>query len=292
MTLTTLREYAESLYFPLNIRCRSPKTKYAYELALRAFGRFLGHEPALPDLTDDAVTRWMAALLTEGKAVYTVREMAGRIQAMWNFLAKRRIVPMFPTFAKPAPPDSLPQALTEDQLRALFASAKKERGKIEGVPADLWWTSFLAFIWNTAERKSAALSVRVEWVQFDRGVCTIPPDVRKGGRKWAVYHLWPETVTLMRACRDSLPGRELMWPLDFCEGSYYTRYDRILADAGLPVTRKTKTHALRCSHATWLKVMGGDPTRQLGHSDPQTTARSYLDPRHLPNEQPKLFVPW
>lgn len=113
-----------------------------------------------------------------------------------------------------------------------------------------------------------------------------------GGKKWAVYRLWPETLALIAKCLNSQPLREMMWPWEYCHESYYTSYNRILRDAGIPVTRRTKTHALRCSHATWLAVAGGDPTRQLGHSDPGTTSKFYLDPRQLPDNQPKLFVPW
>ena len=121
---------------------------------------------------------------------------------------------------------------------------------------------------------------------------TIPPDVRKGGKKWAVYHLWPETLPLLAAVVAVDPRREHVWPFPYCQNSYYTRYDRILRDAGLPVSRKTKTHSLRCSHATWKAVAGGDATRALGHSDPQTTRKFYLDPRMMSPDEARLFIPW
>lgn len=289
---TTLLEYAESLYFPLNLKCRSELTRYQYRHALRSFGRFMGRPATPDDLEDDRLTIWMSHLMSEGLAIVTVREMAGRVSSLWTWLAKRGIVTKWPTFTKPAAPETMPTALTESQIRALFRSAGKERGIIGEVPADLWWTSFLAFVWTTAERKSAALAVRVEWIDFGTGACTIPPVVRKGGRKWACYKLWPETVALLAQSLAAAPRRELMWPWEFCHESYYTRYNRILRDAGIPISRKTKTHALRCSHASWLSVMGGDPTRQLGHSDAATTRQFYLDPRLTDKEQPKLFIPW
>lgn len=292
MEPSTLRQFCEQLYFPLNLRCRSDHTRYQYIRALRLFGEFLGHDPTLDDLHDDRLTLWMSQLLRLGMAPVTVRETAGRVSALWTWLAKRELLQRFPTFTKPQVPETLPVALTENQIRALFRSASKERGIIGGVPADLWWTSFLAFVWTTAERKSAALAVRVAWIDFNSGCCTIPPDVRKGGRKWAVYKLWPETVALLAECLEAAPRREQMWPYDFCHESYYTRYNRILRDAGIPVNRRTKTHALRCSHATYLEMRGGDPSKQLGHSDPGTTRRFYLDPKFTDKEQPKLFIPW
>jgi integrase len=214
------------------------------------------------------------------------------VQTLWTWLAKRGIVKQWPTITRPPEADSLPKALTEEQLRRIFHSASRERGTIAGVPAAIWWRSFLAFIWNTSERKSAALAVRCEWLDLDRAVCTIPPDVRKGRRKWGVYELWPELVPLLKECISATPPRELVWPWERAQGSYYTAYNRILRDAGITPSRKVKTHGLRASHATWLKKAGGDPTQQLGHGDALTTAKYYLDPSICRTAQPKLFVPW
>jgi integrase len=289
---TSLMHVADAQYFPLNVRCKSEKTRYAYRLSFRSFGRFLERTACLEDLTDDNVTRWVKWLEDQELATHTVREIAGRVQALWNFCAKRRLVEMFPTFQKPRPTDTMPRAMTEDQIRALFASAAKERGEIEGIPAGIWWRSFLAFVWVTAERKSAVLAVRIEWLDLDRQVCVIPPASRKGGVKWGIHALWPELVPVLKEAIDAKPGRELVWPFPFTEGSFYTRYNRILADAGIPVTRKTKTHGLRASHATYLKLAGGDPTQQLGHADALTTAKHYLDPTLCRVKQPQLFVPW
>jgi hypothetical protein len=65
-----------------------------------------------------------------------------------------------------------------------------------------------------------------------------------------------------------------------------------LERAGLPNDSRHKTHCLRCSHATWLAVMGGNPSAALMHSDPATTQKHYIDSRLCPPVQPKLFVPW
>lgn len=283
-------------YFPLRPTIRSENTRRQYKIALASFGAQLGRDATLADLTDDALTRWLTWLLRlePPLSVNTIRERIGRVQTLWSWLAKRGVLRKWPTVIKPPPVDPLPQALTEEQLRRLFASAAEERGKIGGVPADLWWRSFLGFVWNTGERKGAALCVRCEWLRLNEPTpsVSIPPGVRKGGRKWGVYVLWPELVPLLKTCLAATPPRELVWPWDRCEGSYYTSYNRILRDAEIPVSRKTKTHGLRVSHATWLKVAGGDPTAQLMHGDSATTQRHYLDPRLTQQPQPKLFVPW
>jgi len=289
---TTLQSICEQHYFPLRLTIRSDNTRYQYKLAINSFGEALGRIPTLSDLDDDAIAIWTGRLLDSGLAVDTVREKIGRVLALWAWLARRGVVRRFPTTVKPPSPDPLPQAMTEDQLRALFRSAAKERGLVAGIPADLWWTSFLAFVWTTSERKGAAMSVRLAWLDFERATVAIPPDARKGRRRWGIYRLWPQTIPLLKAVVAVQPTRELVWPWEKNEASYYTAYNRILKDGGLPVTRKTKTHGLRCSHATHLKLAGGDPTRQLTHSDPAVTQRHYLDPRLMPQDQPPLFVPW
>jgi integrase len=292
MLLATI---CERDYFALNLKIRSEKTRYQYAIALRCFARSLGHEPTLDDLTDDAIARWMGALLRQTKpklSVNTIRERVNRVLALWAWLARRGEVRKWPTVVKPEAVDPLPTAMTEEQLRRLFRSASKERGNLEGVPAEIWWPSFLGFVWCSAERKSAALAVRVEWIDFAQGVVTIPPENRKGRRKWGVYRLWPELVPLLQECLACAPRRELMWPWPKCEVSYYTAYNRILKDAGIPVDRRHKTHGLRVTHATWLKVMGGDPTRKLMHGDERTTRVHYIDPRFLPDDKVQLFVPW
>lgn len=292
--MRTLLEIAESEYFVLNLKIRSPQTLTQYRIALRCFARSLGHEPTTDDLTDDAITLWMGRLLRQVPAlsVNTVRERVNRVLALWTWLARRLVVRKWPTVVKPRAPEPLPIALSEHQLVRLFASARKERGLIAGIPAETWWESFLGFVWCTTERKSAALSVRTQWLDLQGMTVTIPPASRKGGKKWGRYPLWPELIPLLEKCLRSTPPREVVWPWPKCSGSYYTAYNRILRDAGIPVDRQHKTHALRVSHATWLKVYGGDPTRKLMHGDQATTWRHYIDESKFPQEPNVLPIPW
>lgn len=281
----------EQVYFPLNLRIHEP-TRYQYRIMLRDYSTFLGRPCTKADLTDDQVTLWQSKRLADGLAPRTVKERAGRIQTLWTWMAKRRMVEMFPTFAKPRVPKGMPVALSEDELRRFFRSAKKERGLLAGIPSDLWCVSYFAFVLNSSERKSAAMAIEIGWLNLDSRVCVVPPDVRKGGIKGAVYPLWPETAILIRACIAVNPNRVLVWPWDKCEESYYTLYNRILRDAGLPVTRKYKTHSLRVSHNTWHKVMTGQHSPLLGHSDSATSETFYEDKRFTTKDMPPFFIPW
>jgi integrase len=287
----TLLSLCERLYWPLNLRIHEP-TRYQYSIALRDYGRFLGRDPTTDDLGDDSITCWMSRRLDDGLAAITVKERAGRIQSLWTWLAKRRIVDKFPTFTKPRVPESMPLAFSEEELQRFFRSCFKERGLIAGIPADIWCSSFFAFVFNTSERKSAALAVEIAWVDLDARICMIPPAVRKGGIKGACYPLWPETVPLLRDCIAANPRRVHLWPWDKCEESYYTLLNRILKDAGLPVDRKHKTHSLRVTHNTHYKRMTGQHSPLLGHSSSETSERSYEDKRFTQRDNPTLFIPW
>jgi len=163
-------------------------------------------------------------------------------------------------------------------------------GLISGIPARYWWTAFFGFVFCTSERKSAALALRWEWVDLQSKSVSIPAIVRKGGLKPATYKLWDEVVFLLRRIIE--PRRELVFPWPLTETSYYKWYGRILTDAQIPDTRKHKTHALRATHATWVKVMTGEHSPLLLHKSAETTETHYIDKRFTVREAAKLPIPW
>lgn len=291
---THLWQICETTYFPRKLTLRSPNTRRQYRYACDDLSQHLRRPATLADLEDDLLTMWTAAMLDRQPplSVYTVRERLGRILTLWTWLAKKGHVRWFPTIQRPEAPDPLPIAPREDELRRLFTSARKERGFIEGVPADLWWVSHLAFVWCTSERKTAALSVRVEWLDLERSMCVIPAAYRKGKRKHGIYPLWPSVVPLLRQVVTAHQPRELVWPWPYDPTTYYNHFRRIAVDAGWPDDRKHKLHSLRVGHATHLKIAGGDATAKLMHADVATTMRHYIDKSQLPQEPNMLFSPW
>lgn len=285
----TLLALCEREYFALS-EVNAPNTKRCYRGALSHYGRFLGHDPRPVDLDDDLVRKWMKEQLASCKSVYTVRERLGRILALWRWMACRRLVERFPTIKRPEGPELVPVAMSQEQLKALFDAAYEEPGTIAGIRAGFWWQGLFSFLWSTAERRGAALALRWDMIYFDRKLVAIPAKARKGQRKSATYPLWDEVQRFL--LRIAEPKRDLVFPWPFSEGKYYHNYGRILERAGLPNDEKHKSHCLRRSHATWLEALGGDATKSLGHSDRATTVKSYIDPRHLPQPERKLFVPW
>ena len=278
-----------SEFFPRRLRLRSAKTRVQYKYAIDAFGGCLGRIPTLDDLDDDTVTVWLGSLLDSDLSTYTVREKLGRILTLWRWLAARRVVDAWPTIQRPEPPEIVPVAMTEGELSALFDASMREDGMIGPVKAWHWWPAYLQFLWNSAERRTAAMSIRYEWVNLERGFIAIPANVRKGKRKSAIYHLWPKTIELLQ--RIAEPRRELFFPWPLSEATYWYRFGRICRRAGIPDDRRHKTHGIRCTHATHRYLAGQDATKALMHDDPGTTQRHYID-KSFATPDPPLFDPW
>ncbi len=290
--METLWGLCESMFFPRRLET-GPDTRRQYKYAINDFARTLGHTPTLADLDDDALLIWTRNLIDRRKngkplSAWTVNEKVGRVKTLWNWLARRGVVEKFPTVGRIPVPEPSPRAWHEDELQRLFAAADLEGGLIAGIPARLWWQARLAFHWATGERKGAADQLRQEWVNLQRGFCTIPATARKGGRKPACYAIPDWLAECLLAIW--LPKRDLVFPWDRSPAVYWLRWNRILKNAGLPAGPRSKTKALRISHATWRKKRGDDPTKALMHSDPSTTRKYYLDSTFEDQPSP-LFDP-
>jgi len=278
----TLWALAQKQLFPRRVSIGS-ETQRQYRYAIADFGRFLGHDPVAADLDDDILVAYQKHLIerrksTGGKlSAWTINERVGRLRALWTFLAQRRIVEQFPTVLRLKIPELIPKAFTQEQLAALFKAADEMPGRIGGVIARHWWQALIAFVLSTGERKGATLALRWDWIDFKGKLIIIPAEVRKGRQKNGIYELWPEVAKLLERIRK--PVREVVFPDDRNPSMYWKDWDRILKLAGLPGGPKSKTQGLRISHASFLKMMGGDPTAALMHGDAATTIKHYLDPR-------------
>jgi hypothetical protein len=291
--MSTLWDLCETVFFPRRLET-GPDTRRQYKYALDDFGRLLGRPAKLEDLTDDNLLLWTRNLmdrrLTNGRLMspWTVNEKVGRVRCLWTFLFHRGMMPTAPTVKRIPAPDPCPRAWHEAELVKLFAGADLEGGLIAGIPARLWWRARLGFHWGTGERKGAADRLLQDWVNLERALCVIPGTARKGGRKPGYYLLPDWFVLMLREIWE--PRRELVFPWDRCDAMYWHDWNRILKNAGLPGGPRSKTKALRISHASWRLKLGDDPTKALMHSDPETTRRHYLD-RSFEAQPSPLFDP-
>lgn len=276
----------EGLYFPQRFRIRSSLTRRQYQFAVSGLGEMLQRPAKVADLSDETLVNMVHWLEAKGLAPKTVNERVGRLKCLWRWLADKGMVTLRPTVEKIPEPIRTPRAWDRIQLAALFEAAGRMPGRVGIFRSPVWWTAFLATAWYTGERTHALLECRWEWLEGSS--LHVPAEVRKGGRKDALYILPPDCLALLVPLSGPSP-LIFPWPQTLC--NFYLRYDRLLRLAGLPTGRANKVQKIRRSHATWLKVVGGDPTRSLQHDDPATTNRHYLDPT-IDGAPPPLFRPW
>lgn len=283
----TLRQVADEMYFPARLTIQAEDTVKQYYLAFSFYDRFLCRTAQVSNLNDLELTKFKRWLFKERKlAAKTANERAGRIIAMWDWLARKRLVDAFPCVEKIPEPKRAPRAWTIDQLRAIFQETLNCRGRICGIPASLWLRGLCGFLWNTSERIGATLKCDWEMVDLNRGTILVPAEIRKRGQSDEVYRLWPEVLELLREIRTY--KNQLIFPTDFGKTALYHRYKKILIRAGLPHGRQYMFHAMRVSHATWTQALGGNATHALRHANPATTRRHYIDGSIVNQEQSLL----
>lgn len=294
----SLRHWIFDRYLPQNLKARSQSTHRQYRFAVNDFAEYLGHEPTLADLQDEQIAGLINHLLGPKRGVceITANERAGRIKTFWRWAASRRTltgVQDFPTVQRVPVPEKVPRAWREDELVKLFNACRMTRGDIGGVPAWRWWTCLHAWLWCTAERIGATLQLTPDHIDLEHNVASVPASIRKGKRKPAVYVLWPDVVLMLREILPpKLPDRQLVFPWAIDPSSFYNHYHRLLGRAGLKWEKGVGPHKMRVSHATWRHIAGDDATQALGHSNPETTRRHYLDPSLMKQDESKLFRPW
>lgn len=295
----SLRTVVFEFYLPSNIAVRDPQTRRNYARACDDLAEFLGREPTLGDLTDETLSRFLIYLLDGSRrkrgrlAETTANERFGRIRAFWTWAARKRWVDQFPTCRCVTEPEKIPRAWREDELVKLFNACRRQRGDIGGVPAWRWWFTLHGFWWNTSERIGASLQLRVSDLRLDDGLAVVPAMIRKGKVQPRIYPLWADLVAMLRMILPPhAPARELVWPWPKHPSTLYYHYGKLLRMAGLPDDREAKPHCMRVSHASWRQCIGEDATTALGHRDPATTRRHYLDPTLLKQDETKLFRPW
>lgn len=285
---THLRTVMREQFFPLNPKIRHPHTRYQYEKAVSDLSDALGRAAQLGDLSDDNVCRMMRHLQDAGLATRTINERRGRINTLWEWLARRGYVKHFPTVKRLPEPVRTPQAWTKDQLAQLFMAVNALEGSVGTTQERLWWRALLLVLWDSGERIGAVLSIGWQHVDLDSRWLTIPAELRKGKARDMTYRLHPDTVEALRF----LPRHEKVfhWPLD--HKYIWARFGTILKSAGLPSGRKDKFHRMRRSVASHYEAAGGNATNLLGHSTRKTT-QGYLDPKIIGSETAidRLFRP-
>lgn len=265
-------------YLSVSPQIAKQTTRDHYWRSLRQFADFLGREPTVADLNDDAVHGFMIAAVKDGLTEATANQRMKQLRAIWEWAARRRTVDQFPTLKKLTEPEPLPVAWRPDELKALFATCARQTGWIGPHKASTWWLALHWWLYDTGERASATFSLRREWVDLTTGTVRVPAKSRKGGRKAMVYRLRAETLALFGTMMSVPSDSGLVWDRPWGDWQcFYKRYRRVVLSAGLPwVKRKTGLHKMRVTVFTMIEANGGNATTFARHSHRSVT-EGYID---------------
>lgn len=280
-----LKDFLENVYLPLRLLGRSQRTVILYRYSIELFSESLGRPAELKDLTDLVVSTHLATLLASGKRPAGVNKERSQLLALWNLAARKKYVDEFPEVRAVPEPEVIPVAWSIEELWRLRISCNYVPGDYDGVPANKWWLALHCVLWATGERISATMRMKFSAISGDS--ITFPAEDRKGSTKANVCRVQPYVNDAIDAIRK--PERAIVFPWPHSETYLYRVYGIILKRAELDTSSRSKFHRMRRSHATHLKIAGGDPTQSLGHASPQTT-EAYLDRRLLPMSESKLPV--
>lgn len=102
------------------IRSLSRGAAYLLRWSVRSFGRYLGHDPTTADLTDSAVSAWLASLASKS-APATRAEHRTHILSVWRFAARRGYCLPPVDVRRERAPEPQPEAWTVAEVRRLLA---------------------------------------------------------------------------------------------------------------------------------------------------------------------------
>jgi integrase len=281
MSDVSLRDFYNRYYRPIQLAQASCDCKKQYLQNIRKADDAAGGTCRLSDLSDDLLARVCGRLLSEGRSPATANKVRSQLVALWNFAARRGLVTTWPTLRKYREYKREPTAWTREQLTRLFAVAASRKGSIGRVPASLWWLTLLSLLWDTGLRIGAAMQLRWQQVDFERGyVLALAEQQKQGADQW--FRLHPDTLKILRllegyateGCQEKENGPIFRWPRAIC--TLWNAYKDLLTAAELPNGRRDKFHRIRRSVATHYEVAGGNATELLGHSCRAVT-KSYLD---------------
>lgn len=278
-------------FAPQYLRGTSKHTQKLHRTTIEWFGRALEKRPTTADLTDENAARFLLWVESEpgrnGKPrdPRTINNRRSYLFCFWRWCARKGLTPCWPDVAPLVEPEKNPTAWKLSEISEIFRACRQAgplpvKGVGSDIPAKYWWQALHYIWWDTGERTSATLAIRMAWIDFESGILHIPAQFRKGRKKAATYRLKEKTMNMLRKIRE--PQRELLFDFRQSDDLFYKRYEELLQFAGLPFDRTCKPQKMRRSFATHLEVAGGNATEALDHSRRSITKKSYLDQTIIP----------
>ena len=290
-----VRFYFDTVFAPARLSGTRVKSVYLYDLELRRFSKFLERPALLSDLNDETVGKALGWLRKRGGehggelSLASVEKFRDCICAMWRYFNQIRIVDTYPSVPKVIVPVRIPTAWSLEELRRLWKYLERLPGDVNGVPANLFFLSLLAALWDTGARIGEILPAKFDQIELTTGYFVTKAEERKGGLSDKLHKLNPETCGLLR--QIVLPQRDKIWAWPWSTSILYKRWREFVKRAGLRGGREFMFHCVRKSVATYTKLGGGNPQETLGHYDASMTEQVYIDPRLCPKQHAADILP-
>lgn len=277
MNTITLQEFFDTVYRPLRLRGRSPKTSALYGCTIRSFGKFLGRAPTLVDLADEMTLARFLEHRQQTRSPYSAEKERSQLMSLARLANERRMIPAMPTCPPSVLPDPVPHSWNEDELRRLFLAASEAKGFVGKVPAGEWWPALLLVAFESGERIGALMTA--EPAHYTRPFLAIPAEIRKGGRRARVYELSADACDRLERVR----GERHIFEWDRAATYLWDVLKAIRTHAGIAGKRLAFQQLRRSAISHMAKGAGESGAVSFaGHAQAATTKRWYLDPRYVP----------
>lgn len=273
---STLREFLDRVYIPSRIELADSSIDQM-RITIRMVERWAGRALTVHDFSETFLRQFLSEYRLTVSAA-TVNAKRCQLLALWECAYDEELLDRPPRRRKigrcrdrQAPPE----AWTPEEVGLVITSACQDTTPIAGIPASLWWRSYLLALYDTGERRSALMAVETADLDLDQANIVIR-NTKTGRQRWC--RLAPDTVAACRLIYD--PTRRLVWPWQASREALDKRLRKILSRAGVRWGRGRggSLHKLRRTSGTLVEQAGGDGARHLGNTR-AVFERSYLDPR-------------
>jgi site-specific recombinase XerD len=280
-------DFFEDNYRPRKLRGRSQNTVRLYRSSIKNLEKTLGRQATLEDFTDETIALVMQTILDRGGSPFTANKERSQLLALWRYAAQTGLLTIWPTITPENEPERIPIAWLQEDIHQLIATIDRQTNSIGNIPAKMWWRGVVCICLDTGERIGAVAQCRWDWLEGSW--LLVPAEARKGRKRDRRYLLSQET---MRAIADVRPfstrdGAIFPWP--YCSTYLWTKFTKLLKEAGLPHGRKDKFHRLRKTLGSVVYAAGLDAQDILDHQNKRTT-QAYLDPRFSRSVQPSQII--
>jgi site-specific recombinase XerD len=271
--MAVLRKYAKE-------KMLSPASIEQMEIAVFQMVHFTGEFISVAKLTEDLLSAFVHWYLAKGVSPETAIRKRTSILTLWDFAADENwcVPPRHRKVAKPARMHRLPKAWTLSELKRIETSCAESQNPARGHWDGRHWVALIKVLYDTGHRLQAVIQTPMANLDFETGELLIGAETTKTNAD-QVHRLHATTISAIRETRNL--NRKMLFPWEHHKRYIWDCFRQIVADAGLPSTRKDLFHKIRrTSFTQCFKALGKDSALEhCGHKSDMT--KYYLDRSQL-----------